>query len=134
MDAEKLSRVLRGRVVSGLDAHPDRLELSFADGSRLAIEPTSRGVSVILHEYAGSGAGNAKDRPTRRQHEYLDFIRRYMARHGVAPAESDIQEHFMVSAPAAHEMVKTLERRGFIDRRRDLFGTVVPRSIRVLID
>jgi DNA-binding MarR family transcriptional regulator len=57
-----------------------------------------------------------------------------MARHGVSPAESDIQEHFMVSAPSAHAMVKTLERRGFITRDRDIFGRIVPRSIRVLVD
>jgi repressor LexA len=58
----------------------------------------------------------------------------YMARYGVAPAESDIQAHFKVSAPSAHQMVKTLERRGFIVRQRYLLGNVVPRSIRVVVD
>jgi hypothetical protein len=31
-------------------------------------------------------------------------------------------------------MVKMLEKRGFITRDRDFFGSVVPRSIRVVID
>jgi DNA-binding MarR family transcriptional regulator len=58
-----------------------------------------------------------------------------MARHGCAPSESDIHEHFMVSAPSAHQMVKNLEQRGFISRRRDVFtGNVVPRSIRIMLE
>jgi hypothetical protein len=73
-------------------------------------------------------------RPTSRQREYLSFIRRYMARYGISPAESDIQQHFMVSAPSVNQMVRTLERRGFITRDRDWFGNVQPRSIRVLIE
>jgi hypothetical protein len=126
--------VIEGRVVSGLELVDDRLALRFADGSFLVVERTSRGVSVVLHERASPKGVDAKDQPTRRQREYLDFIRKYMARYGVSPAESDIHQHFMVSAPSAHLMVKTLEKRGFITRDRDFFGNVVPRSIRVLID
>jgi hypothetical protein len=134
LDAKKLAGLLSGRVVSDLEATSDQLALRFTDGSALIIERTSREVSVVLHEFKDSEGSGSKDRPTSRQREYLDFIRKYMARHGVAPAESDIQAHFMVSAPSAHEMVKTLERSRFIARQRDLFGNVVPRSIRVLTD
>lgn len=133
MNVAKLATLIHGRVVSGLEIVADHLELRFTDGSWLVVERTSRAVSVVLHETARNAA-NAGAQPTRRQREYLDFIRRYMARHRVSPAEGNIQEHFMVSAPSAHEMVKTLERRGFIARDRDLFGRIVPRSIRVLID
>lgn len=134
MDARKLADLLRGRVVSELDTQAEHLALRFLDGAALVFKRTPRGVSVVLHEVVASDRADSAERPTRRQAEYLDFIRKYMARHGVSPAESDIQEHFMVSAPSAHAMVKTLERRGFITRDRDIFGRIVPRSIRVLVD
>ncbi len=134
MDATKLAGLLRGRVISHLEPESDHLALRFTDGSALIIERTARGISVILHEIAAPESAGSDERPTRRQREYIDFIRRYMTRYGTSPAESDIQRHFMVSAPSAHQMVRTLERRGFITRDRDFFGNVVPRSIRVLID
>jgi hypothetical protein len=134
LNVEKLSGLVEGRSVLALELLADHLALRFADGSFLVIKRTSRGVSVVLHEVAAPNGIDTKDRPTRRQREYLDFIRNYMARYGVSPAESDIHEHFMVSAPSAHLMVKTLERRGFITRDRDFGGNVVPRSIRVVID
>jgi hypothetical protein len=132
VNLSKLSGLLQGRVVADLELVGDRLEMRFTDGSWLAIERTSRGVSVVLHEVVSETPSGNK--PTRRQREYLDYIRLYLARHGHSPSEADIQSHFMVSAPSAHQMVKTLERRGFIARDRDFFGNVVPRSIRVLID
>lgn len=133
MNLAKLSGLLQGRVVSEMELVSDHLELRFTDGSHLHIERTSRGISVVLHEVERSES-DAKSRPTRRQREYLDFIRRYMARHGTSPSEADISEHFMVSAPSAHQMIKTLEQRGFISRGRDFFGNVIPRSIRFLVD
>jgi hypothetical protein len=134
LDATKLASLVQGRVVSGLESSSDHFALRFSDGSALVIEHTPHGVSVVLHEIAHHEPAGSKDQPTARQREYLEFIRKYMARYGVAPAESDIAGHFMVSAPSAHLMVKTLERRGFITRNRDFFGNIVPRSIRVLID
>ena len=65
---------------------------------------------------------------TLRQGQYLAFIYYYTKIHGVPPAEADMQKYFRVSPPAVHEMVKTLERRGFIEREP---GT--PRSIRLLL-
>jgi len=134
LDIRKLSALLGGRVVAELEANSDHLALRFSDGSALIVNRTQRGMSVVLHEIADSESSGARDRPTRRQREYLTFIRAYMARYGASPAESDIADHFMVSGPSAHQMVKTLEQRGFIARHRDFLGNIVPRSIRVLID
>lgn len=67
--------------------------------------------------------------PTKRQLEYLTFIARYTARYGRPPAESDIERHFLVSAPSVNQMMQTLERLGFISRRRG-----VPRSVQICIE
>jgi len=65
---------------------------------------------------------------TAKQGQYLAFIFYYTRIHGVAPAESDMQNYFKVSPPSVHQMVLTLEANNFIER--------VPgqgRSIRLLI-
>lgn len=53
---------------------------------------------------------------TPKQGQYLAFIYYYSKIHGQAPAESDLQRYFRVSAPSVHEMIKTLERNGLIRR------------------
>ncbi|HHT9146918.1 MAG TPA: LexA family protein [Candidatus Wunengus sp. YC61] len=65
---------------------------------------------------------------TQKQGKYLAFIYCYTRIHGYPPAEADMQNYFKVSPPSVHQMVLTLERRGFIDR---IPGQ--PRSIRVLL-
>ena len=35
---------------------------------------------------------------------------------GCAPAEADMQRYFQITPPSVHNMVLTLERRGFIQR------------------
>jgi Mn-dependent DtxR family transcriptional regulator len=65
---------------------------------------------------------------TEKQAQYLAFIFYYTRIHGFAPAESDMQSYFKVSAPSVHQMVLRLESNGLIGR--------VPgrgRSIRLLI-
>ena len=65
---------------------------------------------------------------TRRQGQFLAFIYYYAKVNGRPPAEADMQRYFQVSPPSVHQMVVTLERRGFIAR--------VPgqgRSIRLLL-
>jgi repressor LexA len=37
--------------------------------------------------------------------------------HGRPPAESDLQRFFRVTPPVVHQMIKTLEAHGFIDRK-----------------
>ena len=53
---------------------------------------------------------------TKTQGQYLAFIYYYAKIHGRALAEADIQHYFRVSPPSVHQMVVTLERRGFISR------------------
>lgn len=54
--------------------------------------------------------------PTPRQRQFLEFIAGYTRILGVAPAEADMQRFFKVSPPSVHQMVLTLEKRGFITR------------------
>jgi len=80
--------------------------LRFRSGSALVVVSAREGtVDARLHQ-AQPAQVPAGPQPTRRQREYLEFIQKYMARHGCAPAKSDIQDHFMVSGPSAHQMVK----------------------------
>jgi repressor LexA len=65
---------------------------------------------------------------TQKQGKYLAFIYYYTRIQGYPPAEADMQNYFKVSPPSVHQMVLTLERRGFIER---IPGQ--PRSIRVLL-
>jgi Mn-dependent DtxR family transcriptional regulator len=53
---------------------------------------------------------------TATQGQYLAFIYYYTKIHAVPPAESDMQLYFKVSPPSAHNMIVTLEKRGFIKR------------------
>lgn len=53
---------------------------------------------------------------TSKQGQYLSFIYYYTKIHGAAPAEKDFQRYFGVSPPAVHQMIITLEARGFIER------------------
>ena len=53
---------------------------------------------------------------TAKQGQYLAFIYNYTKLHRRAPAESDLQRYFQVSPPSIHEMIKTLERNGLIER------------------
>jgi DNA-binding MarR family transcriptional regulator len=65
---------------------------------------------------------------TPRQGQFLAFIYYYTKLHGVPPAEADMQRYFHITPPAVHDMVLTLERRGFITRQPGK-----PRSIRLLL-
>ena len=53
---------------------------------------------------------------TAKQGQYLAFIYNYTKLHQRAPAESDLERYFGVSPPAVHDMIKTLERNGLIER------------------
>jgi len=67
-------------------------------------------------------------RYTSKQGQYLSFIYYYTRIHHIPPAESDLRSYFNVSAPAVHQIVLTLEARGFLER---VPGK--PRSIRLLL-
>ena len=57
-----------------------------------------------------------KNKYTTRQGQYLAFIYYYTKINGRAPAEADIQKYFNVAWSSVHQMVKTLEKSGFISR------------------
>lgn len=63
---------------------------------------------------------------TAKQGQYLAFIYYYSRIHGTPPAEADFQRFFRVTPPAVHQMIKTLDARGFIEREPGR-----PRSIRL---
>ncbi len=64
-----------------------------------------------------------------KQGQYLAFIHAYTIVLSRPPAEADLQRHFRVTPPSAHQMVLALERAGFITRTPG-----APRSIRLLIE
>jgi DNA-binding MarR family transcriptional regulator len=69
-----------------------------------------------------------KNRYTHKQGQYLAFIYYYTKIHGIAPAEANIQRYFKVTPSTVHQMIKTLEKEGLIEK--------VPgqaRTIRVLL-
>ena len=53
---------------------------------------------------------------TAKQGQYLAFIYNYTKIHHRAPSEPDLERYFRVSPPAIHDMIKTLERNGLIER------------------
>lgn len=92
LDITELSDRLAGRVVAELaQPAPDSILVRFTDGQALAIRPVDEGVEAVLQRPRGGRGGGSN--PTRRQREYVEFIKRYVHRFGVAPAKSDIQRH-----------------------------------------
>jgi hypothetical protein len=65
---------------------------------------------------------------TAKQGQYLTYIYNYCKMHREAPSEADLQRYFQVSPPSVHEMIKTLQRNGLIEK---IPGKA--RSIRVLV-
>jgi DNA-binding MarR family transcriptional regulator len=53
---------------------------------------------------------------TPKQGQYLAFISSYMAMHGRAPAEADLQRFFGTTPPTIHQMIIKLEEKGLISR------------------
>lgn len=62
------------------------------------------------------------------QGQYLAFIYAYTCVMERPPAEADLRRFFRVTPPSVHQMILTLERQGFIQRRPG-----VARSIELLI-
>ena len=53
---------------------------------------------------------------TPRQGQFLAFIYYYTRVNGQPPAEGDMERYFKTSPSAVHQMILTLEKRGFIER------------------
>lgn len=73
---------------------------------------------------------------TELQAQYLAYLHQYGILNGCAPSEADMQRFFQVTPPTVHQMVLTLERRGFIRRvpgqARSITLTVPPESLPIL--
>ena len=65
---------------------------------------------------------------TPRQGQFLAFIHYYTRVNGQPPAERDMERYFQTSPSAVHQMILTLEKRGFIKHTPGQ-----GRSIRVLL-
>lgn len=68
------------------------------------------------------------ERYTPTQGQYLAFIHYYTKVNGQPPAEADMVRYFGTTAPSVHQMVVTLEKKGFIARTPGQ-----SRSIRLLL-
>jgi SOS-response transcriptional repressor LexA len=56
---------------------------------------------------------------TDRQQEYLDFLREYIRENETSPRLDELAEHFHVTSPTAHKMLKALQSKGYIYFNRD---------------
>jgi len=130
LNAESLTDCLMdSQVLRVLIDDDEQLSIRFTCGTVLIVEATPDGLVARVENARASAHERDLQRPTKRQLEYLAFISKYIHRFGRAPAESDIQQHFLVSAPSVNQMMQMLERRGFITRQPG-----VPRSIRLCVD
>jgi hypothetical protein len=128
VDTNKISSRVSGKCIAHLTMPENgQLVIHFVDGSALLVKRRPGGLAIDFASDNHSSECAAAVQPTSRQQDYLDFIRKYMSRFGVSPAESDIQRHFLVSAPSVNQMMQALERHGFILRQRG-----VARSIRLV--
>lgn len=77
------------------------------------------------------GASSSSDGPTRKQGQFLAFIREYMMRNrfGQAPSHVDLQRFFNLTPPSVNSMLIRLEQRGFIRREPGK-----ARSIEIVVD
>lgn len=73
---------------------------------------------------------------TAKQGQYLAFIWAYSQINRRAPAEADFQRYFRVTAPSVHQMLKTLDQLGLIDKQpgvaRSVQLRVAPQELPIL--
>jgi DNA-binding MarR family transcriptional regulator len=67
-----------------------------------------------MSQKSGTARPTGPHRFTEKQGHYLAFIYVYSRIFRQAPAEADMQRHFLVTPPSVHQMVLTLERAGLI--------------------
>jgi DNA-binding MarR family transcriptional regulator len=73
---------------------------------------------------------------TAKQGQYLAFIWAYSQINRRAPAEADFQRYFGVTAPSVHQMLKTLDQLGLIEKQagvaRSIQLRVAPQLLPIL--
>ena len=116
MLTEKLLSDLIGKGIKEVTLDSEkRVSMTFSDGTMLALGVQAGKLTADVNHDAAHPDSTAAA-PTKRQLEYLLFIAKKMRRFGGASAKSDIERHFLVSAPSVNQMMQTLERRAFISR------------------
>ncbi len=118
----------------------ENLQAALKKPVRIAISGTVWILKVSVYDSSGENAFRVRIDPapkldpsavprfTSKQGQYLAFIYNYSKIHGRAPAESDLERYFRTSPPSIHQMIKTLELNGFIERTPGQ-----ARSIRLLV-
>src|SRR4051812_7316649 len=73
---------------------------AFQENAECALVNSTEGRS----EFAGTTEPTLEPQPhfTKTQGRYLAFIHRYITKFDQAPAEADVQRHFLVSAPSVN--------------------------------
>ena len=73
---------------------------------------------------------------TAKQGQYLAFIWAYSQINRRAPAETDFQRYFKVTAPSVHQMLKALDQLGLIQKQpgvaRSILLLVAPQELPIL--
>ena len=130
LSAVSLSRHLKDRLKSRVVIKDrQQLNIQFSDGTALIVKAGPDGLVAHVESATSRAAQREAQCSMKRKLEYLAFISKYIQRFGRAPAESDIERHFLVSAPSVNQMMRMRERRGFITRQPG-----VPRSTCLRID
>jgi len=93
-----------------------------------ASENSGEGAIDVLIDPASPLNPSTKPSFTAMQGQYLAFIYNYTKIHRQAPSEADLQNYFRVTPPSAHDMVKTLQLNGLIEKTPGK-----ARSIRLLV-
>lgn len=79
MDTDNISKLISGKCISYIEAHKDReLAIVFVDGSALLVKRLGQGLSMDFVSQQGRRDCREALRPTIRQREYLEFIKKYM--------------------------------------------------------
>jgi DNA-binding MarR family transcriptional regulator len=118
------SRIAKPKVeLEIVSMSPEQLE---AEALELPIRERAALAHRLLEDLAETG--DTKAQYTLKQGQYLSFIYYYTKIHGIPPSEADMQRYFRVSPPTVHQMILTLEARGFIER-----VPRTPRSVRLMV-
>jgi hypothetical protein len=112
--AEQLRTVLRDEVI--MTEFPIEAEVAMESAAE-AIDAALRRLDSAVPAKRPSTA-LPPGGPTRRQGQFLAFIREFMMRNeaGAAPTHAELQRFFGLTPPSVNSMLIRLEQRGFIRR------------------
>lgn len=89
-----------------------------------------------MNQLLDRGSPTEPARFTAKQGQYVAFIWAYSQINRRAPAEADFERYFKVSAPSVHQMLKTLDQLGLIEKQpgvaRSIQLRVAPHELPIL--